>query len=113
MSQPVLLKVYANIWPVTRDILTALVPVLAQCLPEPEEPVAAWNAKLLTISFEGIYFPAEEVLSILKTGLHEDSQGKLDIIDLENWRLQRTVFRNGSWRTNSAPLNNVLDYSGH
>ena len=36
-----------------------------------------------------------------------------DLLDLENWRLTRHLFDQGRIRSSSAPLNNVLDYSGH
>ena len=45
--------------------------------------------------------------------LMEKHQGKLDVLDLENWRLTRHLFDQGRIRSSSAPLNNVLDYSGH
>ena len=40
-------------------------------------------------------------------------QGKLDVLDLENWRMTRHAFRDGVLHSSAAPLNNVLDYSGH
>ena len=65
------------------------------------------------VSFEGVYFPVDEVLAALARHLRPEHQGKLDVLDLENWRLTRHLFDQGRIRSSSAPLNNVLDYSGH
>lgn len=113
MSQPVLLKAYGNLWPVAASALAELRPVLDACLPKPAADVANWRNDLLTISFEGIYFPVDETLGVLAALLTEQSQGKLDIIDLENWRLTRHIFQNGRIASRAASLNNVLDYSGY
>lgn len=113
MSQPVILKIYADLWPVAEDALKELEPILAECLPEPDHPVTNWHNDLLTLAFEGIYFPTPEVLAVLKNRLVANSQGKLDVLDLENWRLERTFFQDGSSEAHSVPLNNVLDYSGY
>lgn len=113
MSQPVLLKVYANFYPVSKDIVAELEPILRDCMPQPESPIVEWHDSLLTVAFEGIYFPVEEVLSVLKNKVDENSKGKLDALDIENWRMQRTLFQNGNSITHSAPLNSVLAYSGH
>ncbi len=113
MSQPVLLKVYGNLWPAPKDVLEPLASLFADCMPEPEFPPARLDDELLTIAFEGIYFPVDEILAVLSRYLTVQSQGKLDVIDLENWRLVRHMFKNGNIETRTAPLNNVLDYSGH
>lgn len=111
MNQPVLLKVYGNLFPVASDILADLAPCLAACLPEPETAPAAWAGGLLTIAFEGIYFPLAEVLEIMAA--RKGAQGKLDLLDLEAWRLRRHSFAAEGMTVREAPLNNVLAYSGH
>lgn len=111
MSQPVLLKVYGNLWPAPQGAIDKLRPVLAMSMPDPA--LADWEDNLLRIFFEGIYFPLEECLAVIENLLTQDIRGKLDYLDLENWRLTRHIFQNGKISTSSAPLNNVLDYSGH
>lgn len=113
MSQPVLLKVYGNICPVPATLLDGLSPVLQECLPVPDLPVASLSGDLLTLSFEGVYFPIDDVLAVLSESIAAGAAGKLDLLDLENWRLTRYTFARGVIETRSASLNNVLDYSGH
>ena len=64
-------------------------------------------------SMEGAYFPEDEVVAAFRTHLTPDMQGKLDVLDMDGWRLTRHVFAGGQVKSSSAPLNNVLDYSGH
>ena len=68
---------------------------------------------LLRISYEGVYFPLDEVLAILDQHLTPQSQGKLDYLDLEAWTLTRHRMVGTQWEISRAPLNAVLDYSGH
>lgn len=67
----------------------------------------------LSLSFEGFYFPIDEFRRVLQEPFQGDLSGKLDYIDLENWRLTRTVFNVDGAKTSSASLNHVLEYSGH
>ena len=55
--------------------------------------------------------PAQQLLYALQE--REKAQGKLDVLDMEGWKLTRHVLAGGSVHSSSAPLNNVLDYSGH
>jgi len=114
MSQDVLLKVYGHIWPADALLQMALAAACATALPEDaEEPILSREGDLLRISFEGIYFPVDDCLEVLAHHLQPAHQGKLDVLDLEDWRLTRHVFSQGRIVQSSAPLNNVLDYSGH
>lgn len=68
---------------------------------------------MLRISFEGAYFPLEETLAALQGLLPPDAEGKLDYLDLEEWKLLRHEFLNGRFSASERGLNHVLDYSGH
>lgn len=111
--QPVLLKIYGNISPATQMLFNILDKIATQAMPMPELPVLKLSNELLTISFEGIWFPVDESVDTIRAHLTPAQKGKLDIIDIETWTLTRYVIRNGSILHSSAPLNNVLSYSGH
>lgn len=67
----------------------------------------------LRISWEGLYFPLEDVLSALAATLGSGSAGKLDYLDLEEWTLTRYVPGTNGFQASKRDLNQVLDYSGH
>jgi len=109
-----LLKVYGHIYPVSDAFYADLEVACAWAMPDDaDEPVLCRAGDMARFSFEGVYFPVDETLEALKRRLRPEHQGKLDVLDLENWRLIRHVFEQGRIRSRSAPLNNVLDYSGH
>ena len=66
---------------------------------------------LLRISFEGLYFPEDEVIAALDAYLPAQAQGKLDVLDLEDWELRRYAREDGSFRMVRRDLNQVLEYS--
>lgn len=111
MSQPVLLKVYGNVFPANEELAQAANLVMKKALP-PENALVEREADLIRLAFEGIWFPQEEMLDCLKTKLPPSSSGKLDILDMENWQMTRFIFRDGQITRKQAPLDNVLDYSG-
>ncbi|MDE5878415.1 MAG: hypothetical protein K2G99_00035 [Desulfovibrio sp.] len=113
MSQPVLLKVYGNLFPATKADLEALTTASAGRVPGGPGEAVSLDGDLLRISFEGLYFPVDEVLEALAGRLGPGQQGKLDVLDLEAWRLTRHIFESGRITSREAPLNNVLDFSGH
>lgn len=114
MNRAPLLKVYGHVYPVSDALHAALEAACAGAMPDDaDEPALCREGDMSRISFEGVYFPVEETLEALKRHLRPEHQGKLDVLDLENWRLVRHVFAQGHIRSTSAPLNNVLDYSGH
>jgi len=78
-----------------------------------EAPWLFLDGDLLRISWEGIYFPVDEVLEALAARLPHDAQGKLDSLDLEGWVLTRHIFCDGAFTASTRSLNHVLDYSGH
>lgn len=114
MSRAPILKVYGHVYPVSEDFFTDLTQACAGALPdEAAEPVLAREGDLARFSFEGVYFPVEEALAAVARHLRPEHKGKLDVLDLESWRLIRHIFAEGKIRVSTAPLNNVLDYSGH
>ncbi|MDE7371665.1 MAG: hypothetical protein K2N07_08010 [Desulfovibrio sp.] len=112
MSQPVLLKVYGNLFPADEADREALAQACAGRVPADGEAVLR-EGDLVRISFEGLYFPVEDVLEAIAARLKPGQQGKLDVLDLEAWRLTRHLFAEGRITSRTAPLNNVLDFSGH
>lgn len=113
MTQPVLIKAYGSFTPAKEAFCAEMSALCGLSIGESGEdgvPVARVADGYLLISFEGIWFPVDEIRLLLgrQTGL----SGKLDVLDLENWRLERMEFRDGVFRQSTAPLNNVLDYSG-
>ncbi len=67
---------------------------------------------LLRISWEGIWFPVDEVLAALSARLPRDAGGRLDHLDLEAWTLTRCRFEDGVFTRATRDLNSVMDYSG-
>ena len=110
----VLLKVYGNLWPAPEGLLATLDPICAQAMTREVEdtPRVCQEGDLLRMSFEGLYFPVDEVLEAIKNRLAPGQQGKLDVLDMEQWRLERHLFADGTVTSRSTSLNNVLDYSG-
>lgn len=108
-----LVKAYGHVYPAGAPLEDALRAALREALPDNDDvPLLERDGDMLRISFEGGYFPEEEVVSVLRTAPGR-TLGKLDVLDLENWCLTRHAFRDGRLHTSAAPLNNVLDYSGH
>ena len=115
MSQShVLVKVYGHVWPADTALERALEPLAGEAVPAPEEiPVLEREGDLLRLSFEGMYFPVDEVVETLRQHLTPASHGKVDYLDMEAWILTRHSILDGKIHSNTVPLNHVLDYSGH
>jgi hypothetical protein len=112
VTRRVILKVYGQIRPVSDDFYAALDNICAGAIADsPDEPVLQREGEMARISFEGVYFPVEEILKTLGLHLGPEHKGGLDVLDIEGWRLTRHVV-DGGLRTNSAGLNSVLDYAG-
>lgn len=116
MSQPVLVKVYGNFTPASLEFAEKL----SSCGPFASAmadagDVVALEGSLLLIFFEGVWFPVDEVVDRVRQWLAEtrNAAGKLDVLDIEEWKLSRYLVQNGKLLLKQAPLNNVLDYSGH
>ena len=111
--QPVLLKIYGSLYPATPAQAASLKKIAERGLSSCQEtPPVSLEGDLLKISFEGIYFPVDDFMNEIKKFLTSDQQGKVDVLDLEAWTLGRHQFADGEIISSSAPLNNVLDYSG-
>ncbi|MBQ9406533.1 MAG: hypothetical protein IJU37_07345 [Desulfovibrio sp.] len=109
-----LLKVYGHIHPADATLFSALKDACAAALPDNDDiPLLEQEGDLVRISFEGAFFPVEEVLAAVQTRLLPEHQGKLDVLDMDAWRLVRHVFRAGRVESRSGSLNQVLEYSGH
>jgi hypothetical protein len=112
MSRRVVLKVYGHVRPVSEDFYAALDKICAGAIADGRDELALQReGEMARISFEGLYFPVEDLLKILALHLGPEHKGRLDVLDIESWRLTRHVF-DGGLRTHSASLNNVLDYAG-
>ena len=113
MNQDILLKVYGHIYPVDAEEYAALTAACAGAMPTTDDvPVLELDGDMARISFEGCYFPVDEVLVAIRARLRPQQCGKLDVLNLDAWRLTRHTFEGGAIHSHSAPLNNVLDYSG-
>ncbi|MDR1776816.1 MAG: hypothetical protein LBR31_03165 [Desulfovibrio sp.] len=112
MSQPVLVKVYGYVRPASEALHAELDALCARAIADVSAGQAVTREDdMLLLCFEGQYFPVEEALEIFAHLLGREHDGKLDVLDTENWRLTRHVFADGAIRTHSASLNSVLDHS--
>ena len=63
MSREPLLKVYGHVFPVTDAFYEDLARACADALPDADDiPVLERDGDMARISFEGVYFPVDEVL---------------------------------------------------
>lgn len=117
-NRRILVKVYGQLWGVSPEQYAALGGLVGEAIgPDgtSDNVELEFNPdKLdLSLSFEGFHFPVDEFRQVLEQGAQNNISGKLDYIDLEAWRLTRTVFNADGAKTSSASLNHVLEYSGH
>lgn len=111
MSQPVLVKVYGGLKPVSGPLRDNISHILAAACP-PENASLSCTGDMCAISFEGIYFPLGEFLAEIRQNADEETKGRLDVLDLENWKLCRHEINGREINTRCNGLNNALDYSG-
>jgi len=109
----ILIKVYANIYPAGQELYNALINELSGLYIEDELEGNIVDLKndLILISFEGIHFPIEEIIETIEAFLSPTSQGKVDYIDLENWRLTRYIIKGKHISHRSNSLNAIMEYS--
>ncbi len=102
-------------WPADAALLARLEALSGEVMGRADEdiPLFELDGDLIRVSFEGSWFPVQETLDILRAGLTPASHGKLDVLDLDDWTLTRHTFAGETVHASSAPLNHVLDYSGH
>lgn len=117
-KERVLVKVYGQFNGISQDQYAALRSLAEEAI----GPDASFESveldfnpasRELSLAFEGFHFPVDEFRLILQHEKQPEVTGRLDYIDLENWRLTRTVFNADGGKTSSASLNHVLEYSGH
>lgn len=108
----ILCKVYAAFSPVTTKELGEMEKAGESAIGS-GDPWLLAEGDLLRISFEGAYFPLEEILEVLKGVLSAEATGKLDYLDMENWTLTRYVYAGGVFSHSERSLNHVMAYSGH
>ncbi len=109
------LKVYGHIYPANsileRELSEALESAICDDISH-DIPLLEREKDMLRISFEGRYFPEEDVIDVLKRHLKHEHRGKLDILDMDDWRMRRYLFDGGELVRKEASLNQVMDYSG-
>mgnify|MGYP000340749315 FL=1 len=82
MSRQPLLKVYGHIYPVDDALYAALEHACADAMPDEDNlPVIERDGDMARVSFEGTYFPLDDVLDVLTTHVRAEHQGKLDVLD--------------------------------
>lgn len=116
MSQPLLLKVYAAFAPAAQEDFLKLSEACSSAIASEDDhdPFVTLHGDLLRISFEGIYFPLDDVAPVIQELAEKKAAGKMDVLDMENWRMTRYQAKgDGRLEIRSAPLNSVMDYSGH
>lgn len=85
----IIVKAYGWLEPADKESLQAVKPILQSWY---IEDAMYLEDGALRLSYEGEYFPHEEIAEALYPFLNEQSKGKMDIIDLEAWTLQRYFF---------------------
>lgn len=109
----IIVKVYGAFHPVSRDCYDALNAAGADAIGH-EDAWLFYEDGMLRFSFEGLYFPLEDVLEALRLTLPKEAEGKLDYLDLEAWTLTRHQLTLGAvFNVSTRSLNNILDYAGH
>ncbi|MBR4741344.1 MAG: hypothetical protein IK079_00380, partial [Desulfovibrio sp.] len=101
--------------PVNRSFEEDLAQALSCAICDPisaDIPLLERESDMLRISFEGSYFPLDEVLAVFKAHLLPNHKGKLDVLDLDGWRITRFQFLSGHLSEKNNSLNSVLDYNG-
>lgn len=107
MSAKVEVKVYAGIHPAGPAEEAALRQVLGDW--QMDQQAVELEGDILRISFEGLFFPAEDCVNALKPLLTEQSRGKVDRLDLENWLLERWILDYGRVSYRRASLDQALE----
>lgn len=114
----VMIKIYAAFHPADEALFSKLAGQGDAAIPIGEEWLFL-EKDLIRVCFEGLYFPLEETLDILGEWLPKNAQGKLDYLDLEEWKLTRYTLEYSEelhkniFKVQQKGLNSVLDYSGH
>ena len=113
MAARIIIKIYAALHPAGAHCIACVRQAGAGAIPESSEPWLFLEHDLLRISFEGLYFPEDDVLKALDTSLPTDACGKMDVLDLETWELRRYTRHDGKFSLVNRDLNHVLGYAEH
>lgn len=74
-----------------------------------------YDAGVLSISYEGIYFPHEEIAQVFGEYCSSETIGKFDYIDLEEWTLTRYFLdkegKDGKPHYRMSSLNHAIEAS--
>ncbi len=107
-------KVYGHLYPVEEECYTrALAIINTWNLVDDFGEIIEYNKDMINISYEGDYFPCDEIVELLNSYHNALTQGKLDCINIEKWTLNRHFFNLGEkHRQNTASLNNALEKQG-
>ena len=108
----ILIKVYAGLHPADAACAEAVRQAGSAALHDSGDVWLFHEGDVLRISFEGLYFPEDEVLAALEACLPAHAQGKMDVLDMEGWELRRYAREGGSFRLSRRGLNHVLEYAG-
>lgn len=110
----ILVKVYGSVQPADID-MCARVSEAAQSMGSicGIDECISLEGTLLTVHFEGVFFPIDDVLTALKSTLSPQAEGRLDYIDMDEWTLTRFWIQGGLITHNTTSLNQVMEYSGH
>ena len=108
----ILVKVYAWLHPIDVACADAVRRAGDAAIHDSGETWLFHEHDLLRISFEGIYFPEDEVIASLEACLPACARGKVDVLDMEDWELRRYTREGGTFRLSRRGLNHVLEYSG-
>ena len=101
-------KTYGHLFPADQHIADAVGAVLSDWnIPECTE----LEGDIFRISFEGVFFPLDDVLDALRPLLCAESSGKIDLIDMEAWTLTRAAFSGTEITVKTVGLNHVLAYT--
>lgn len=111
MSQPTLIKAYGGFKPASPALAHALEDELGKAIPGENANISC-TGDMCVLSFEGIYFPLDEILGAIAEYSTPMTGGRLDVLDMENWRLYRHEIAGGKIDVHENSLDNVLDYSG-
>jgi len=113
MAQQLVLKVYANVIQPGKGLAEALRPLCGEAISTDDgDNTVTERDGMVLLSFEGIYFPWEDAAEIIGAHITPASSGKMDVLDMENWRITRFFIKDGTMTHRSGSLNNALDYNG-
>lgn len=68
---------------------------------------------MVSIQYEGMFFPIDELFEALRPCMTPETEGHIDYIDMDEWTLTRHSITNGLVTSNTVSLNHVMDHSGH